>query len=142
MSTAFNAADALTFVQSYADLPIKGDPGHTLQNYLNTHLPTYGVIVNPALGVDVLVWYDAANNLHVIDDVGKPFASSVAAPDYHTADESLVYDLEQRTIDVAQKAGDYVAAIPGALPSPQNLIYIALGVLALIYIVPLLPKSR
>jgi len=134
MATAYNAADSITFIQNYNDLPIRGDRSHTLQNYIDTHQPSWGVIVNPAIGVDVLVWYDAGNNLHVIQSIDPMFATSVAAPAYHTADESFVYNLEQRTAEVVRSAGDYVAAIPGAIPSPSQLVNAAIAVAVILVI--------
>jgi hypothetical protein len=141
MATAFSAFNAQEFVNNHLDLPIKGDLSHTLSNYVNTHVPAWGVIVNPALGVDVLVWYDYANNLHVIDDVNGTVATSIAAPAYHTADESLLYNLAENTLRTASGIGNWLSQIPGAIPSPQTLMTVAMVGIA-IYILTLLPKRK
>lgn len=142
MPTAYSAADAQTFVKSYSNLPIKGDALHSLQNYLDTHSPAWGVIVNPARGVDVLVWFDAANRLHVIENVNADVAVSIATPAYHTADESFLYNVAQRTAEVGGNVGDWLSKIPSAIPSPQTLIYLGLGVVFVMYILPMLPKRK
>lgn len=92
---AWTGADAELFVESNSSLPIKGDSSHTLQYYVNTHSPAWGVIVNPLPKVDVLVWYDAANRLHVVEVTGNPAVAEIIKPAYHTADESFLYNLSE-----------------------------------------------
>jgi hypothetical protein len=141
MGTAYSPADAQTFVESYADSPIKGDPSHTLANYINTHIPAWGVIVNPAIGVDVLVWYDASNRLHVVESPGADVAASIAAPPYHTNDESVLYNIADNATKMASGIGGWLAQIPNAIPSPSTIVTIAV-VAAGIYLWTLLPHRR
>lgn len=130
MPSSFTGEDALTFVDSYRSFPIKGGGGLTLQNYLNTHVPAWGVVVNPFPDVNVLVWYDYANKLHVVEQIPQSVADSIAKPPYHTADESFLYNLAQNTANALPTIGDLktfstlvlvgVALI--ALSSVSNLI--------------------
>ena len=138
---AFSDSDALIFVDNYRDSPIKGNSGFTLQNYLNTHKPVQGVIINPMPGVDVLVWYDYGNKLHVIENVDPTFANNVAKPDYHTPDESFLYNLTQNTVAAVQGVGNWVAKIPDAIPDPKTITTV-LAVAAGLYLLMILPKTR
>lgn len=95
MATSYSSADANKFINDYASLRLKGNSGLTLQSYLNTHVPAWGVIVTPPSGRDTLVWYDAANRLHVVDVAGEPMVESVIKPAYHTDDESFLFNLSK-----------------------------------------------
>lgn len=99
----YTGADAQTFIESYANLPIKGGVGSTLKDYVNTHQPPYGVMVHPFPDVNVLVWYDAADNLHVIEQIPDVVSQNIEKPPYHTADESFLYNLSQAAADAAKK---------------------------------------
>jgi hypothetical protein len=115
MSNAFSDADAQTFVESYAAYPLKGTSGQTLQNYVNTHVPSWGVVVNPFPDVDVLVWYDYTGKLHVIEQIPADVAVQIAKPAYHTADESFLYNLAQQTAALGKSAFDWTTyALIGA----------------------------
>jgi len=121
MGTAYSASDAQTFVENYGNLPIKGNSGFTLQNYLNTHSPAWGVVVNPAIGVNVLVWFDAGNRLHVIEDIDDTLATNIAKPAYTTADESFLYNLSQNAANALPTVGD--------LKTISTLVLVALGIM-------------
>ena len=87
-----STASPEAYVARYADTPILGDNDwwfdYTLEDYVTdrgVNWPPYGVIVAPE-GNDTLVWFDAANRLHVIDlsviPNGNDLAVAVKKPDY------------------------------------------------------------
>ena len=92
VSGSSSTASPEAYVTKYADTPILGDNDwwfdYTLGDYVNDRgvgWPPYGVIVAPE-GSDTLVWYDAANVLHVIDLTklpnGDDLATAVKKPEY------------------------------------------------------------
>lgn len=118
MATQLNAADTQSFLQQFANDP-------TLQGYLNSppyinaagqgislHSPPYGVIINGS-STRWLVWFDASNQLHVFDMSDQPaVADQIAKPDYHTADESFIYN-------VTQEVENFVQGLPTLPTLPQ-----------------------
>lgn len=123
---SFTGADAQTFIENYAAYPLKGNPSATLQSYVNTHVPSWGVIVNPFPDVDVLVWYDSSDTLHVVEKIPPEVATQIALPPYHTADESFLYNLAQQTANMGKGLMDWttialigVAIVALIVYSPQ-----------------------
>lgn len=121
--SAYTGADAYTFVESYKDYPIKGGGGKTLQSYLTTHSPAWGVVINPFPDVNVLVWFDYGNTLHVVEQIPQSVADSIAKPAYHTADESFLYNLAQNTAAALPSVGD--------LKTISTLLVVAVAVMVL-----------
>ncbi len=83
-SGSSSTASPEAYVAKYANTPILGDNdwwfNHTLSDYVydrGVGWPPYGIIVAPE-GRDTLVWYDAANRLHVIDLTKVPNGNDVA----------------------------------------------------------------
>lgn len=141
MGYAFDPADASEFVLDFGWLPLVGDPTRTVGSYVATHTPAWGVVAD-AGNRNILVWYDAAGKLHVIDITDEPSqVASISKPAYHTADESFLYNLAQRTADVAAQVGPTIDAgvsvmldvlkrtaqkIPNLVPSGNVLFGVAL----------------
>jgi hypothetical protein len=122
----YTDSEALTFVNTHGDTPILGEHdwwfNHTLSDYVNDKgkgWPPQGIIVNPS-GSNILVWFDAAGGLVVIDLTGYEYeqeiVTGVKKPDYFEDPQYL--ELWQETIR---------PLIP-TIPNITNMLLVVLGI--------------
>src|SRR6267142_3670043 len=63
-----------------------GDPA--VYNYLQSHEPSYGILVNEEYG-QLLLWYDASGRFHIVDVTNLSIAKEVAKAPYESPGSSF-----------------------------------------------------
>lgn len=89
----------------------------TLQNYLQTWEPVYGVIVHEDYG-ELLVWIDASAVLHVIDITNMSIVTEIEKAPYQSPDSGFINNLVTdigKVVDQATTTAFPVALIVAAV---------------------------
>jgi hypothetical protein len=93
----------------------------TLSDFLDKKYPPWGVIVAPGGGRRVLVWFDAAGQVRVVDVTGHNIANEVIKAPFESPDSSYMENLLNRINELAaglptpEKALDSLTLIVGGL---------------------------
>lgn len=75
-----------------------------LNNYMLTHDPPYGVVINEAYG-QILVWYSPSNGLHVVDVTNMAIAHEIQKAPYESPDTSTIGNIIQELNNIVSGAG-------------------------------------